>query len=325
MHYVIYGAGAVGGVIGGNLFRNGVPVTLVARGQHLAAMRANGGLTLDLEDGPELLDMPLALNASEVEWRDDSVVLLCVKGQQTAAALDDLQAHAPVSTPIVSVQNGVANEATILRRFPRVYSICVVLPASHLEPGIVVQDSASVPGILDIGVFPSGTDEVAAAISADLSAGGFLSTTRENVMAWKHRKLIANLGNGVGASFVDNEAADELLRLARAEGEAVLEAAGIDVVTPQDDLDRRANHIVRRSHREKASGGSSTWQSVARGAGSVEIDYLAGEIVLLGRLHGVRTPVNELVQLTTTRLSREGLPPASVDAREFLDGLLVAG
>lgn len=321
MRYVIYGAGAVGGVIGGNLFRVGIGTTLVARGEHLAVMRRQG-LTLDTEAGPLQLAIPTAADAGEVDWHDDSVVLLCVKSQQTSAALADLQAHAPTTTPIVAVQNGVANEAAILRIFPEVYSMCVVLPASHLEPGVVVQDSATVPGILEVGRFPMGVDERAESIAHDLTAAGFISSARENVMAWKYRKLISNLGNGVGASFVDNAAADELLRLARQEGEAVLGAAGIDVVSAEADAQRRRDHIVRRSHREAASGGSSTWQSVARGVGNVEIDYLAGEIVLLGRLHGVPTPVNELVQRTTSRLARERLPAGSVDATDWLDGLV---
>ena len=37
---------------------------------------------------------------------------------------------------------------------------------------------------------------------------------------------------------------------------------------------------------------SSTWQSLQRGTGRIEVDYLNGEVVLLGRLHGVPTPVN---------------------------------
>ena len=42
MRYVVYGAGAVGGVIGGNLHGAGVPTTLVARGAHLEAIRRDG-------------------------------------------------------------------------------------------------------------------------------------------------------------------------------------------------------------------------------------------------------------------------------------------
>ena len=43
-------------------------------------------------------------------------------------------------------------------------------------------------------------------------------------------------------------------------------------------------------------GGGSSWQSLVRGTGSIEADYLNGEMCLLGRLHGVPTPVNELLQ-----------------------------
>jgi len=320
MRYVIYGAGAVGGVIGGHLHRAGIPTTLVARGAHLAAMREQGGLVLDTEAGRVTLDVPLAGGAAEVEWTDDTVVLLCVKSQQTAAALDDLEAYAPRDVIVVSTQNGVANEAAILRRFARTYSICVVLPASHLEPGVVVQDSATRPGVLDVGRFPHGTDEVAEAIARDLSAATFLSSAVPDVMAWKHRKLVNNLANGVDASFTPGEDADELVRLAQAEGEAVIAAAGIAVRSADDDRQRRAEADIRR-RATRTTGGSSTWQSVARGAGSVEIDYLAGEIVLLGRLHGVPTPVNELVQETTARLAREHLPAGSVDAAAALRSL----
>ena len=227
----------------------------------------------------------------------------------------------PANTPVVSAQNGVANERQLLRVFPHVYSICVMLPALHLEPGVVVQGSSNRPGILDVGRYPSGTDEVRQAISSTLRTATFLSEPRPDIMAWKYRKLIMNLVNGIDASFRnDGDAFDELVRRARAEGERVLEAAGIDVVSEATDQDRRGDAIVRRDTGE-SSLGSSTWQSVARGSGSVETDYLSGEIVLLGRMYGVPTPVNALVQNETTRLAREGRSAASSDARAALSGL----
>ena len=63
MRYVIYGTGAVGGVTGGSLHLAGVPVTLVARGEHLARMRTDG-LVLDREDGRQLVDAPTATPTS---------------------------------------------------------------------------------------------------------------------------------------------------------------------------------------------------------------------------------------------------------------------
>lgn len=320
MRFVIYGAGAIGGVIGAHLALSGAETTLVARGEHLRAMREHG-LVLDTADGRQSVSTALASNASEVNWGDDAVVLLAVKSQQTAAAIDDLRAHMPANTPVVSAQNGVANERELLRVFPHVYSICVMLPALHLEPGVVVQGSSNRPGILDVGRYPSGTDEVTQAISSTLRTATFLSEPRPDIMAWKYRKLIMNLVNGIDASFRnDGDAFDELVRRARAEGERVLEVAGIDVVSEATDQDRRGDAIVRRDTGENSLG-SSTWQSVARGSGSVETDYLSGEIALLGRMYGVPTPVNALVQNETNRLAREGRSAASSDARAALSGL----
>jgi 2-dehydropantoate 2-reductase len=321
MHFVIYGAGAVGGVIGSHLFRVGIPTTLVARGAHLEAIQARG-LALDTANGLCTLPIPAVRSAAEIEWRDDSVVLLCVKSHQTEQALNDLLAHAPRDTPVVSAQNGVANEQTILRRFQRTYAICVVLPATHLEPGLVVQGSGRVPGILDVGRFPSGTDSLAESVAAHLRAASFGSEVRDDIMAWKYRKLIRNLGNGVDAGFRRGPAADLLHSSACAEGEAVLAAAGIDVVSDEVDAARRTGHIIRRRILDDA--GTSTWQSVARGTDGIEIDYLAGEIVLLGRLYGVPTPVNELIQSTTTRLAREQLPAGSLDPVAALQALGLA-
>ena len=94
MRYVVYGAGAVGGVIGGHLHLAGLTVTLVARGAHLDAIRS-GGLVLDTGDGRHRIDAPATDTAAEVDWTDDTVVLLAVKSHQAAVALADLREHAP--------------------------------------------------------------------------------------------------------------------------------------------------------------------------------------------------------------------------------------
>ena len=320
MNYVVYGAGAVGGVIGGNLHRAGRPTTLVARGEHLAAIRKNG-LRLDTADGVHVIDAPATDGAAGIDWSARPVVLLTVKSHQTHAALDDLAAHAPAGTVVVSAQNGVANEAAILRRFRNTYAITVMLPATHLEPGTVVQRVHPVPGILDIGRFPTGTDEVTDAVSADLRAAGFESVPRPGIMAWKYRKLLMNIGNGIDAACRRDEAAGELIRRATAEGEAVLAAAGIEVVSRDTDRERRGDILRMRTDARKPDMGGSTWQSLARGTGNVEIDYLSGEIVLLGRLHGHPTPVNDLVVRVTSDLARTGGEPRSVDAAGLLSEL----
>jgi 2-dehydropantoate 2-reductase len=92
----------------------------------------------------------------------------------------------------------------------------------------------------------------------------------------------------------------------------VLTAAGIDFASDEEDRHRRGDILRMRPIDGKRRMGGSSWQSLARGAGSIETDYLNGEIVMLGRLHGVPTPVNSTLQRVARRLVQEQAGPASV-------------
>ena len=94
-------------------------------------------------------------------------------------------------------------------------------------------------------------------------------------------------------------------------------AAGLTRTTDEEERDRRtamkATSIPgRRAH------GSSTFQSFARGDAATEVDWLNGEIVLLGRLHGVPTPVNERLQRLARESAARGLGPRSVPIADVL-------
>ena len=171
MRYVIYGAGAIGGVIGGRLHLSGHEVALIARGAHLEALRENG-LTLISAEGAQTLPIPAAGSPAELDLTSEDVVILAMKSQDTVAALDALFAAAPPAITVVCAQNGVVNERMALRRFPNVYGQLVILPGTHLEPGTVVA-SGPLYGVLDLGRYPHGSDERAASIAADLTEAGF--------------------------------------------------------------------------------------------------------------------------------------------------------
>ena len=145
---------------------------------------------------------------------------------------------------------------------------------------------------------------------AAFRSSGFESVARPDIARWKYAKLLMNLGNPVDALCPHDDDARRLVTMAREEGEAVLAAAGIDHVSEEEDRARRGDilRIVPIDGQRRAGG--STWQSLARGL-PVEVDYLNGEIVLLGRLHGVPTPVNALLQRPPTTPS----PPAPRPAR----------
>jgi 2-dehydropantoate 2-reductase len=317
MRWVVYGAGAVGGVLGARLYDAGHDVVLVARGEHLRAIRKHG-LTLAAPDGTRTLPVPAVASAGHLAGEEPTTVLLAVKSHQTQAAVDDLTVALGPSTPMVCVQNGVANEATLLRFFSDVHGVCVMMPTGHLEPGVVEAHCSPVPGILDVGRFPGGADDTTHRVAQAFRSAGFESEPRPDIMAWKYRKLVMNLGNAVQACCTDGEAAVELADRARAEGEAVLHAAGVPVVSVERDRERRGSILQVGEIPGRGRRGGSTWQSLRRGTGTVESDYLNGEVVLLGRLHGRPTPVNELLRRTALQLSRDGAEPGSLDAAELL-------
>ena len=308
MRVVIFGAGAIGGAVGARLFQSGTEVTLVARGAHADALR--NGLVLQDPLGSVTLPIPVVTEPAELAWSDDTVVLLSVKGQHTDAALDQL-AGAPPETPIVCMQNGVENERRVLRRFPRTYAMCVMCPATHLQPGVIQVHSEPVTGLLDLGCFPSGLDPTGQAIADLIDATTFQSVARPDIMRWKYRKLLMNLANAVEALCGPEGRFSALARQAQSEGADVLAAAGIDVASVEEDRARRSDHIRLRNTASGDWSGGSSWQSLARGTGSIETEFLNGEVVLLGALHQVPTPVNALLQRLARQAAREGRGPGS--------------
>jgi 2-dehydropantoate 2-reductase len=310
MRFVVVGAGAIGGVLGARLHQHGHDVALVARGAHHDAIRDHG-LRLVAPDESVVLPIPVFPTSAAVGITDDDVVLLCVKAQDTVEVLNDLVRVAP-DVPIVCAQNGVVNEREALRRFADVYGVCVMCPAVHLEPGVVEANAAPVTGILDLGRIPHGVDDRAEAIAAAFSGSTYASVARPDIMRWKYGKLLNNLANALDALFGREVRGSELGQRTRAEGEAVLAAAGIDAVGRDEDAERRGDLLPLGSRAATERLGSSSWQSLARGTGAIEADYLNGEVVLLGRLHGVPTPVNAALQRLANDAARRGVEPRSL-------------
>jgi 2-dehydropantoate 2-reductase len=317
MRFVVFGAGAVGGVVGGRLAEHGHDVTLIARGAHLAEIRRHG-LVMHSPAGTATLRLPAFGDPAEARIGADDVVLLAVKSQDTEDALAALAAACPDTTPVVCLQNGVANERAALRRFAHVYAVPVMLPALHLEPGVVGASCAPTTGILDVGRYPRGVDATAEAIAAAFAGSTFSAEAHADVMRLKYSKLLMNLANAVQALFGEQDGGAALVAAARHEGRACLTAAGIDVASREEDLARRGDLLTPRPIEGMDRGGGSTWQSLARGAGAVEVDHLNGEIVLLGRLHGVPTPVNTALQRRTNEAARLRRPPGAADLDAFL-------
>jgi 2-dehydropantoate 2-reductase len=99
---------------------------------------------------------------------------------------------------------------------------------------------------------------------------------------------------------------------------ACLEAAGIDYASSAELRERRARSLTSPPASGRGRSGTSTWQSIARGRGSVETDFLNGEIALLGRLHGIPTPANVLLQAISADVAAGRRTAGSMSEEEFL-------
>lgn len=315
MRYIIYGAGAIGGSIGARLSLNGQEVILIARGAHFDAI-SNEGLRYRHPEMDARLQIRAVDHPRHIHFQEQDVVFLTMKSQHTYQALVDLAACAPPGIPVVCCQNGVANESMAIRRFRNVYGMVVFLPATHLDAGEVLHFSTTPGGVLDAGRFPTGIDQTITTITHDLSNAGFLADPDERAMRFKYAKLLGNLGNAVQALAASGSETRDIMALLRKEALACFDAAGIDCAGRDETRERNSRVTMSNIEGVQRSGGSS-WQSLARGTGDIESDYLNGEICYLGRLYGVLTPANEALCALANEAVRNREKPGALTADDI--------
>ena len=197
-----------------------------------------------------------------------------------------------------------------LRLLPRLRA-AVFMIALH-SPGVV--DLAGWPksGVFDLGRYPSGVDALSEQIASDFDSSGLIARAEPRIMAWKYTKMLYILQNPVQAVCGPQADYADIIKQIRDEAMACFAAAGVDWV-PMEDF--AARQKLASPPAGSRAGGGSTWQSLARGAGSIEVDFLNGEITLLGRLHNVPTPANETIQVLADRMAREHQQPGSITPR----------
>ena len=311
MRFVIFGVGAIGGAIAAAMARSGQEVVGIARGAQLEAIRRDG-LRLRTPASDDIVRFPCVASPDEIEFRPDDVIFLTMKTQDTKTALESLERAGVSRQPIVCVQNGIENERLALRLFENVYATVVMMPADFVKPGEVVINCAPKFGVFNIGRYPKGVDQMAEAICRALDEAGFAGFPEADVMPGKYGKLLMNLSNVLDAASGGAARKSAIGDAARAEAETVLKAAGISSAQGyrHDDLMQITPVAgVKRT-------GSSSAQSLVRGTGSIETSYLNGEIVLLGRLHGVPVPVNSFLCDLGRRLIVEGIAPGSLSIEQ---------
>jgi 2-dehydropantoate 2-reductase len=288
---IIFGAGAVGGVVGGLLALSGTPVTLIGRPSNVKVIREHG-LRIVTPGVTQTIKLPMVTTPDQVDFGPADVVFLCVKGQDTERAMSDL--HSVVKdAPIFCLQNGVRNEEIVNKYFPRVYGVLVLGGGVFTQDGEVTSRGAP-PGRFMVGRYPKGTDELAESV----------------IMPYKWGKLLLNLTNAVGA--ITNSSVEETNRVAQAvqvEGKDILTRAGVRWIPIRESPPRWPNGAKQPIDGSSGIPLGSTWQSLTRRQGSVETEFLNGEIVRVARKLGKEAPLNEtLLRITQEMAANHELP-----------------
>ncbi|SCB28443.1 ketopantoate reductase family protein [Rhizobium hainanense] len=309
--YVIIGAGAVGASLAAQFELSGVDYALVGRGAQIRHI-IDHGLAYHRPAGMRRLRLNAFDTAEPPSLRQSDILLLTVKSQDAAETLafwawrpiDHSQGLTASALPIVTFQNGLATEATALRLFSNVYGASILTPARFTETGHVVVGGDPQVAIVTVGRYPHGTDETAAKIVLHLSRSDYIAETTSDIKRWKAAKLLHNVRNVLelfdGADAERTAFGTALVQ----EAETVLKAAGHALASPLERTVSIAHWKIAENSGIRP-GQQSTWQSFTRGASS-EVDYLNGEITLLGRLHGVATPYNRAAQEIAGSTAQKG-------------------
>jgi 2-dehydropantoate 2-reductase len=309
MRIIVIGAGGVGGTIGASLIQAGNRVTLVARGAHGDAIAAQG-LRFTTPEATTVVHCDVVQSVRDLAAiTPDDIVIIAAKSQDTTAIVADLAHVAPQRTAVMCAQNGLENERTAARFFPRVYGMWVTVAGTYISPGEVAVHSSPLRGALHAGRFPSGVDDTVTTVCALLRQAQFLSQPTDHIQPLKRAKFLINLGNAIQASVGSGAGGDRIREQAVAEALACFQAADLPVAPAEE---ARAGTAEITGTLRDSYLGSSTFQSLLRHAGTVETDYLNGEVVLLGRLHGVPTPVNWALQQVARRMADDRATPGSV-------------
>ncbi len=324
---MIIGAGAIGVTLAAELHRSGHPVALIARGAQLQAARADG-ITYVRPHGHSLVKANVYGGPDELQLTGEDVLVLATKTQDAASALalwseqpvalaDGTGTTAGAALPLLTTQNGLETERVALRYFETVYGSVLVLAATYVEPGVVVAPSAPSVGIAWIGAVPDRSEPRLEAIARDLRRANLETLVVDDISRVKNAKLAMSATFVLDALYEASELRDRAAALVSAETREILEGAG-GLADLSDDL---AQLLPRIAHQEvagyEARGGNSTWQSLSR-SGTLETDYLNGEVVLQARLQRRAAPINQALTERIHAVQRDGLAARSLGDDDLL-------
>jgi len=295
MKIAMMGSGGVGGFFGGRLARAGYDVSFVARGSHLAAMREHG-LAIESEAHGDIRLPKVRVTDDPGSLGLADFVILSVKLWDTESAAEQIRPLVGPNTAVLSLQNGVIKDDILRRRFGDAAvmgGVCYVA-STIARPGVIRQTGTMQRVVL--GEYDGRKSARATALHEAFMRSGVNAELSGDVRRaiWEKYVFLVGLSatttamrTTIGPIRENPQTRAFLLDIMR---EAVAVGRAHGVALPED----YANDRLAFGDGLPADMTSSMHHDLERG-NRLEVEWLSGGVVKLGRKAGVPTPANRAV------------------------------
>ncbi|HTD91771.1 MAG TPA: 2-dehydropantoate 2-reductase [Burkholderiales bacterium] len=295
MKILIMGSGGVGGFYGGRLAHAGCDVTFVARGTHLAAMRAHG-LLIENEAQGNILIKPVTVTDDPTSAGTPDLIIFAVKLWDTEAVAKSLKSIVGPNTAVLSLQNGVVKDDILSGVFgEKVLMGGVAYVGTHIaRPGVIHQ--VGTLQRLAFGEYDGKKSARAQALLAALLKAGIQAELSGDIRRtlWEKYTFLVGLSGATATMRTaigpvrENPQTRAFLHDLMKETVAVGRALG--VALPENYADDR----LKFADSVPATMDASLHHDLKNG-NRLEVEWLAGGVVQLGQKAGVPTPCNRAV------------------------------
>lgn len=296
MKVVMVGAGGVGGLFGARLQRAGCDVAFIARGAHLAALKAQG-LTIESAAHGDLHLAPVRATDDPARCPPADWVILSVKLPDSEAAARLVRPLVGPHTAVLSLQNGVTKDELLQREFGTAAVVGgVAYVGAYIERPGVIHQLGAMQGI-DFGEYDGSASERTQALLAALRKAGIKAAISADIRRtiWEKFVLLVGISGAttamrapVGPIRANPRARAFLLQLMQ-ETVAVGRAQGVNLSA--DFADDRLAFIDTM-----APDMDSSMHHDLRTQRPLEVEWLSGTVAELGAQAGVTTAANAAVR-----------------------------
>lgn len=307
MNVLCLGAGAVGGVVAARLARAGIDPSVVDNNdEHVRKLRERGLIVDGVDNG---VSTSLRATTTVPDGLRPDVVLLAVRSNATRSAVDSILPCLLDNSDVVSLQNGINEDAIAqLVGGDRVIGCVVGIGVTWIEPGRVSLDAE---GTLTIGRLDGSTDDRLQAV-CELLSNAFPTKVSTNIYGDLWAKMLVNsmtvlgaLGGMLTGELLDSEQRRRVVAAIVGEGVRVAMAAGIELpnvfgsvpaglVTTPERWTEAMDRVLVRFGETRGAIRSVTWRDFELGR-TTEVDAVTGEVVRRGERVGVPTPLSASV------------------------------